>query len=240
MILRKKLIAGNWKMNKTPAEALVLAQEIAAAVGKQSDVDVVICPPFTALTTVAPVLDGTLVKLGAQNMHPEASGAFTGEVSAPMLRAFFATHVILGHSERRSYFGETDAFINQKGSTKLAVHAFYRSKKGLVVYAAGEHVYLVPVTPYTEQRFRQIYGRAKQADVLFLLFSDSDPEYRKYVRSTKAESDGRCTFENVAPGEYFVTTSITYQPEDSFLPEGDMIYERVKVAAGDKEVKVIV
>ena len=78
MILRKKLIAGNWKMNKTPAEALALAQEIAAAVGKQPDVDVVICPPFTALTTVAPVLDGTLVKLGAQNMHPEASGAFTG------------------------------------------------------------------------------------------------------------------------------------------------------------------
>jgi triosephosphate isomerase len=114
MILRKKLIAGNWKMNKTPAEALALAQEIAVAVGKQPDVDVVICPPFTALTTVAPVLDGTLVKLGAQNMHPEASGAFTGEISAPMLRAFFATHVILGHSERRSYFGETDAFINQK------------------------------------------------------------------------------------------------------------------------------
>ena len=114
MILRKKLIAGNWKMNKTPAEALAPAQEIAVAVGKQPDVDVVICPPFTALTTVAPVLDGTLVKLGAQNMHPEASGAFTGEISAPMLRAFFATHVILGHSERRSYFGETDAFINQK------------------------------------------------------------------------------------------------------------------------------
>jgi triosephosphate isomerase len=114
MILRKKLIAGNWKMNKTGAEALTLAQEIATAIGKQPDVDVVICPPFTALASVAPVLDGTLLKLGAQNMHPEASGAFTGEISAPMLRSFFATHVILGHSERRAYFGETDAFINQK------------------------------------------------------------------------------------------------------------------------------
>ncbi|MEN9662978.1 MAG: hypothetical protein RL324_1927 [Verrucomicrobiota bacterium] len=114
MILRKKLIAGNWKMNKTGADALTLVQEIAAAIGKQPEVDVVLCPPFTALAAVAPLLDGTLLKLGAQNMHPEASGAFTGEISAPMLREFFATHVILGHSERRAYFGETDAFINQK------------------------------------------------------------------------------------------------------------------------------
>ncbi len=114
MILRKKLIAGNWKMNKTGAEALALVQEIATAIGKQPDVEVVICPPFTALASVAPVLDGTLLKLGAQNMHPEAGGAFTGEISAPMLRSFFATHVILGHSERRAYFGETDTFINQK------------------------------------------------------------------------------------------------------------------------------
>lgn len=113
-MIRKKLIAGNWKMNKTSADAVALAQDIANDVGKVVDVDVVICPPFTSLESVGKTIDGSNVKLGAQNMHPEASGAFTGEVSASMLRAFFATYVILGHSERRQYFGESDAFINKK------------------------------------------------------------------------------------------------------------------------------
>jgi triosephosphate isomerase len=111
---RKKLIAGNWKMNKTAADAAVLVKDIAFNVGQRNDVDVVVCPPFTALESAAAALEGTVVKLGAQNMHPEAGGAFTGEISAPMLRSLFVTHVILGHSERRSYFGETDAFINLK------------------------------------------------------------------------------------------------------------------------------
>lgn len=101
-------------MNKTPSDGVSLARDIAAEVGKINEVEIVVCPPFTALESVAKAIDGSLVKLGAQNMHPEASGAFTGEVSAPMLRALFATHVILGHSERRSYFAETDAFINAK------------------------------------------------------------------------------------------------------------------------------
>jgi triosephosphate isomerase len=114
MILRKKFIAGNWKMNKTPADAVALVQELVSAIGRQSDVDVLVCPPFTALDGVAAAVEGSTLKLGAQNMHFEASGAFTGEISAPMLRALFVTHVILGHSERRSLFGEQDAFINQK------------------------------------------------------------------------------------------------------------------------------
>ena len=101
-------------MNKTSAEAAELAREIVLAVANRPDVDVVICPPFTALESVAKVVEGSAIKLGAQNMHHEASGAFTGEISAPMLRAFFATHVILGHSERRTLFGETDGFINKK------------------------------------------------------------------------------------------------------------------------------
>lgn len=113
-MIRKKLIAGNWKMNKTSSDGLQLTKEIVAEVGKITDVDVVVCPPFTALESVAKALDGSTVKLGAQNMHHEASGAFTGEVSAAMLRALFATHVILGHSERRTYFAENDAFINKK------------------------------------------------------------------------------------------------------------------------------
>jgi triosephosphate isomerase len=114
ILLRKKLIAGNWKMNKTSGDAVGLVKEIVAAVGKVHDVEVVVCPPFTSLESVARVLEGSALKLGAQNMHPEPGGAYTGEVSAAMLRALFASYVILGHSERRTYFKETDAFINQK------------------------------------------------------------------------------------------------------------------------------
>jgi triosephosphate isomerase len=111
---RKKLIAGNWKMNKTTSDAVGLASDLVAAVGQSTDVDVVICPPFTSLESVGKALEGSNIKLGAQNMHFEASGAFTGEISAGMLRSLFATHVILGHSERRALFGETDEFINKK------------------------------------------------------------------------------------------------------------------------------
>ena len=113
-MIRKKLIAGNWKMNKTSSEATDLVADIVTEVGRSTDVDVVVCPPFTSLESVGKALDGSSVKLGAQNMHPERSGAYTGEVSAEMLRALFASYVILGHSERRSYFGEVDAFVNAK------------------------------------------------------------------------------------------------------------------------------
>ncbi len=112
--LRKPLIAGNWKMNKTPSEAVSLVGELKPTLGRLTDVGVLICPPFTALDRMGSLLEGTTISLGAQNMHFENSGAFTGEVSATMLRELFVSFVILGHSERRSLFGESDEFINQK------------------------------------------------------------------------------------------------------------------------------
>ena len=119
-MIRRKLIAGNWKMNKTAADGVALVKDITAEVGRLGSVDVVVCPPFTALESAAKALEGQSVKLGAQNMHPEKGGAYTGEVSAEMLRALFVSHVILGHSERRTYFAETDAFINKKVVAALA------------------------------------------------------------------------------------------------------------------------
>ncbi|MDI1249277.1 MAG: triose-phosphate isomerase [Lacunisphaera sp.] len=119
-MIRKKVIAGNWKMNKTAADGVALTKDIVAEIGRETGVDVVVCPPFTALESVAHVLEGQAIKLGAQNMHPEKNGAYTGEVSAEMLRTLYVTHVILGHSERRAYFAETDAFINKKVLSALA------------------------------------------------------------------------------------------------------------------------
>jgi triosephosphate isomerase len=119
-MIRRKLIAGNWKMNKTAADGVALTKDIVAEIGRIGTVDVVVCPPFTALESVGRALEGQSVKLGAQNMSPEKSGAFTGEVSAEMLRALFVSHVILGHSERRTYFGDTDAIINKKVVAALA------------------------------------------------------------------------------------------------------------------------
>ncbi len=112
--LRKFLIAGNWKMNKNAAEAVDLVKEIQDGAGDDFTVSILVCPPFTALESVGKMMSGSSVQLGAQNMHPAASGAYTGEVSAEMLRHLYVTHLILGHSERRDYFEESDAFINEK------------------------------------------------------------------------------------------------------------------------------
>lgn len=117
--MRTKIIAGNWKMNKTPAEAIALAQALVAEIGSVSGVERVIVPPFVALAGVAPVLAGSGIGLGAQNLHWADSGAYTGEVSAPMLKGL-CQYVVIGHSERRQYFGETDESVNKKTKAALA------------------------------------------------------------------------------------------------------------------------
>jgi triosephosphate isomerase len=110
---RRPLIAGNWKMNKTIAETRALLGALAQR-HLPPGTDVVVCPPFTALAAASEVLAGTSIGLGAQTMHESKSGAFTGEISAGMLRELGVTYVILGHSERRQYNGETDAAIKHK------------------------------------------------------------------------------------------------------------------------------
>lgn len=111
--LRKAVIAGNWKMNKTPAEAKVLIEEIAPLV-KNSVCDVVVCVPYVDLCTALETTKGTNIHVGAENCHWEPSGAYTGEISAPMLKAMGVEYVIIGHSERRTYFGETDVTVNKR------------------------------------------------------------------------------------------------------------------------------
>jgi len=118
--MRKPIIAGNWKMNKTPDEAVQLVTELIPLV-KDAKADVVVCPPAVCLPAVAAAIKGTNIKLGAQNVHFAPKGAFTGELSAEMLKAVGCEYVLIGHSERRQYFGETDKTVNKR--TVAAVEA---------------------------------------------------------------------------------------------------------------------
>ena len=114
------LIAGNWKMNTDLAAATQLAQDVVETVGNPGAVHVAVCPPFISLDAVFGALRGSEVRLGAQNMHHVDAGAYTGEVAASMVRSVGCHYVILGHSERRQYFGETDAGVNAKVKQALA------------------------------------------------------------------------------------------------------------------------
>ena len=118
--MRKKIIAGNWKMNYCVNKAEAFVDEIKDTINT-NEVDVVICPNFMALDRISDLLDGTNIKLGAQNVYPEEKGAYTGETSVKMLVAIGVDYCIVGHSERRQYFNETDEFVNKKAKKLLEV-----------------------------------------------------------------------------------------------------------------------
>ena len=117
--MRKPIIAGNWKMNMTPVDAETLVSALIPLV-KDAKCDVVVCPPYVDLSVVSRLVKGTNIHLGAQNILWAAKGAFTGEVSADMLKAFGVEYAIIGHSERRQYFGETDEGVNARAKAALA------------------------------------------------------------------------------------------------------------------------
>ncbi len=112
--MRRKVIAGNWKMNNDLNESQDLVSKIINGLGNDTKCDVIVCPPFTSLNEVSSLIKNTPVKLGAQNLYFEDSGAFTGEISAAMLKSIGCEYVIIGHSERRTIFGEPDDVINKK------------------------------------------------------------------------------------------------------------------------------
>ncbi|MHA1281361.1 MAG: triose-phosphate isomerase [Promethearchaeota archaeon] len=132
--MRSPIIGGNWKMNKgDPTEAVETVKQLLSLIKDISEVDIVVCPPFTALTAIKDLLEGTNVKLGAQNMYFEDKGAFTGEISPQFLKAIGCEFVILGHSERRDIFKESDELINKKLLKALS--------EGLIpIVCIGEHL----------------------------------------------------------------------------------------------------
>ncbi len=118
--MAKTVIAGNWKMNMTPSEAKKFIEELTPMVAGKDKCDIVLCVPFVDIATAVEAAKGTNIKIGAENVHFEAKGAYTGEVSAAMLKEIGTEYVIVGHSERRQYFGETDTTVNLRTKAGLA------------------------------------------------------------------------------------------------------------------------
>jgi len=118
--MRRLMIAGNWKMNKTVAEGVDLVRKLSYATNNITSLDILVCPTFTALKSVSEAIKGTNIKLGAQNMFWEESGAYTGEISPLMIKDVGCEYVIIGHSERREYFGETEETVNKKLKSALS------------------------------------------------------------------------------------------------------------------------
>lgn len=162
--LRSAVIAGNWKMNKTPSEAKALIEESKPLLEK-AECGVVMCVPFVDLPTALEAAKGTNIKIGAQNCHFEKSGAFTGEISAPMLKEMGVEYVILGHSERRTYFGDTDETVAKRLQAALS--------SGLkVILCVGE---------YKEQREQGITAELVAMQVKIALLGLTQEEIKNVI-----------------------------------------------------------
>ncbi len=162
--LRKAVIAGNWKMNKTPAEAKALIEEMKPLVS-DADCDVVLCVPYVDLQAALEASEGSNIKIGAENCHWEVSGAYTGEVSAEMLKAVGVDYVIIGHSERRTYFGDTDVTVQKR--VRAALDA------GLtVILCVGE---------YLEQREQGITTEIVSMQTKIALGGVSEEELKRVI-----------------------------------------------------------
>ncbi len=164
--MRKNIVAGNWKMNTTLAEGVKLAEEVNAAVAESTaKCDVVICVPFTHLASVAAVIDQNKLGLGAENCADHTSGAYTGEVSAPMVASTGANYVILGHSERRQYYGENSEILREKLALALANNL-------TPIFCIGEVL---------EERENGTYNEVVKAQIEEALFNLSAEDFSKIV-----------------------------------------------------------
>ena len=200
--MRKKIVAGNWKMNTLPAEGVELAKNIVAGRGEVcSCVNFIVCPPFTHLSTVAEALKGSDVALGAQNCAAEAKGAYTGEIAASMIAALGCKYVILGHSERRQYYGETSETLNKKMAQAYAngLTPIYCVGENLEEREAGKHFDVVKaqieevVYNLTAEQYKELViayepvwaiGTGKTAT------AEQAQEIHAYIRKVLAEKFG--------------------------------------------------
>ncbi len=164
--MRRKIVAGNWKMNTTPEQGVELVKAVLKGLGNScSLVDYIVCPPYTHLSDVARITRGTSVKVGAQNCADEAKGAYTGEVSAEMITSLGVEYVILGHSERRQYYGETSTTLNKRMKQAYA--------NSLVpIYCVGETL---------EERESGKLWDVVKAQVEEVVFNLTEEEYKKLI-----------------------------------------------------------
>ncbi len=164
--MRRKIVAGNWKMNTTPEQGVELVKAIMKGLGTSCGaVDYIVCPPYTHLSEVTKATLGTAVKVGAQNCAEEAKGAYTGEVSAEMIASLGVQYVILGHSERRQYYGETSATLNKRMKQAYANNL-------VPVYCVGETL---------EERESGKLWDVVKAQVEEVVFNLTEDEYKKLV-----------------------------------------------------------
>ena len=200
--MRKKIVAGNWKMNTLPQEGAELAKNVVAGRGEVcSCVNFIVCPPFTHLSMVAEALKGSDVALGAQDCATETKGAYTGEIAAQMIAALGCKYVILGHSERRQYYGETSETLNKKMAQAYAnnLTPIYCVGENLEEREAGEHFNVVKkqleevVFNLSEEQFANLVvayepvwaiGTGKTAS------ADQAQEIHAFIRKTLAEKFG--------------------------------------------------